>query len=141
MKKIKTLAVLLIILNFCMQNAFADNTVIIQINNAIINGGKVYVGIYFNETAYRNQRQDMILEIDPTNSIVLTEINLPDGEYVLDAFQDTNNNGVLDFGLLRRPKEPIGLTNYTGGIPGNFNRHKVSISINNRRAIIPLINF
>ena len=94
-----------------------------------------------NETAYRNQRQDMILEIEPTNSIVLTEINLPDGEYVLDTFQDTNNNGVLDFGLFRKPKEPIGLTNYTGGIPGNFNRHKVNISINNRRVIIPLINF
>jgi len=141
MKKIKTLAVFLVILNFCIQNAFADNTVIIQINNVIINGGKVYVGIYFNETAYRNQRQDMILEIDPTNSIVLTEINLPDGEYVLDVFQDTNNNGILDFGLFRRPKEPIGLTNYTGGIPGNFNRHKVNISFNNRRVIIPLINF
>ena len=141
MKKIKTLAVLLIILNLCIQNAFADNTVIIQINNVIINGGKVYVGIYFNETAYRNQRQDMILEIEPANSIVLTEINLPYGEYVLDAFQDTNNNGVLDFGPFRRPREPIGLTNYTGGIPGNFNRHKVNISINNRRVIIPLINF
>ena len=94
-----------------------------------------------NETAYRNQRQDMILEIEPTNSIVLTEINLPDGEYVLDAFLDTNNNGVLDFGLLRRPKEPIGLTNYAGGIPDNFNRHKVNILINNRRVIILLINF
>jgi len=141
MKKIKTLAVFLVILNFCIQNAFADNTVKIQINNVIINGGKVYVGIYFNEIAYRNQRQDIIFEIEPTNSIVLTEINLPDGEYVLDVFQDTNNNGVLDFGLFRRPKEPIGLTNYTGGIPGNFNRHKVNISINNRRVIIPLINF
>ena len=141
MKKIKALAVFLIVLNFCIQNAFADNTVIIQINNVIINGGKIYVGIYFNETAYRNQRQDMILEIDPTNSTVLTEINLPYGEYVLDAFQDINNNGVLDFGSFRRPREPIGLTNYSGGIPGNFNRHKVNISINNRRVIIPLINF
>ena len=141
MKKIKIIVVFFVILNFCIQNAFADNTVIIEINNVIINGGKVYVGIYFNETAYRNQRQDMIFEIEPAKSIILTEINLPDGEYVLDTFQDTNNNGVLDFGMFRRPKEPIGLTNYTGGIPGNFNRHKVNISINNRRVIIPLINF
>ena len=141
MKKIKTLVVFLVISNFCVQNAFANNTVTIEINNVIVNGGKIYVGIYSNETAYRNQKQDMILEIEPANSIVFTEINLPDGEYVLDAFQDTNNNGVLDFGLFRRQKEPIGLTNYTGGIPGNFNKHKVNISINNRRVIIPLITF
>jgi len=141
MRKVKTLTVFLVILNFCIQNAFADNTVTIELNNVVINGGKIYVGIYFNETAYKNQKQDMILEIEPTNSIVLTEVNLPDGEYVLDAFQDTNNNGVLDFGLFKRPKEPIGLTNYTGGIPGNFNRHKVIISNNNRRVIISLIKF
>ena len=35
----------------------------------------------------------------------------------------------------------IDSTNYTGGIPGNFDRHKVNISFNNRRVIIPLINF
>jgi len=99
MKKIKTLVVFLVISNFCVQNAFANNTVTIEINNVIVNGGKIYVGIYSNETAYRNQKQDMILEIEPANSIVFTEINLPDGEFVLDAFQDTNNNGVLDFGL------------------------------------------
>jgi len=141
MKKIKTFAIFLVILSFCIQNASADNAVIAKVRKVVINGGKVYVGIYFNKTAYRNQRQDMIFEIEPTNSIVFTELNLPDGEYIFDVFQDTNNNGVLDFGILRRPKEPIGITNYTGGVPGNFSRHKVNIPINNRRVIIQLINF
>ena len=113
---------------------YADNNIRIEIHNVTINGGKVYVGIYFNEMAYRNQSQNMIVEIEPINSIISINLNLPDGEYVLDAYQDTNNNGILDFGIFNIPKEPIGITNYNGGIPGNFNRHKVLI--NNRTEFV-----
>ena len=113
---------------------YADNNIRIEIHNVTINGGKVYVGIYFNEMAYRNQSQNMIVEIGPINSIISINLNLPDGEYVLDAYQDTNNNGILDFGIFNIPKEPIGITNYNGGIPGNFNRHKVLI--NNRTEFV-----
>jgi len=126
--------IIFLVLIFINGYLFADNNVRIEIHNVTINGGKVYVGVYFNELSYRNQRQNMILEIEPTNSIITTVINLPDGEYVLDAFQDTNNNGVLDFGLFRRPREPVGITNWNGGIPGNFNRHKVIV--NNRTEYI-----
>jgi uncharacterized protein (DUF2141 family) len=50
------------------------------------------------------------------------EINLPEGEYVINAYQDINNNDKVDLGLLFIPKEPVGITNYNGGIPGNFNK-------------------
>ena len=113
---------------------YADNNIRIEIHNVTINGGKVYVGIYFNEMAYRNQSQNMIVEIEPINNIISINLSLPDGEYVLDAYQDTNNNGILDFGIFNIPKEPIGITNYNGGIPGNFNRHKVLI--NNRTEFV-----
>jgi len=113
---------------------YADNNIRIEIHDVTINGGKVYVGIYFNEMAYRNQSQNMIVEIEPINNIISINLSLPDGEYVLDAYQDTNNNGILDFGIFNIPKEPIGITNYNGGIPGNFNRHKVLI--NNRTEFV-----
>ena len=126
--------IILLVLFFISGYLFADNNIRIEIHNVLMNADKVYVGTYFNETAYKNQKQNMIIEIEPTNNIISTVINLPNGEYVLDAYQDTNNNGVLDFGLFNIPKEPIGITNYNGGIPGNFNKHKVLV--NNRTEFI-----
>jgi uncharacterized protein (DUF2141 family) len=51
-----------------------------------------------------------------------------EGEYLIALFQDTNNNGVLDTNFLNFPKEPVGLSNYNGGIPGGFNKQKIPIN-------------
>jgi uncharacterized protein (DUF2141 family) len=120
---------------------YADIRFNIEIHNVIINGGRIYVGIYFNETAYRNTKQDMILQFESTNDIIIAEINLPEGEYVMDAYQDTNNNNKCDLGLFNIPKEPIGMTNYNGGIPGNFNKLKVIINNETGNIIINLYSF
>jgi uncharacterized protein (DUF2141 family) len=119
----------------------ADVTIKIEIHNVIENGGKIYVGVYFNENAYKNKRQNIILQFDPTSTIVTGKITLPEGEYVLDAYQDTNNNSRCDFGLLNIPKEPIGITNYNGGIPGNFNKLKVIINNETEKIQINMYKF
>jgi len=124
-----------------MQNVFANVPVIIEINNVSVNGGIIYGYVFYSERAYRNQREDIAFRVDPTNSTILYEMLLPEGECVITIFQDTNGNGVLDYGLFRIPKEPVGMTNYNGGIPGNFNKLKITISNNNMRIIIPLIIF
>ena len=51
------------------------------------------------------------------------------GEYLIAIFYDTNNNGILDTNLFGFPKEPVGLSNYKGGIPGGFDKQKIPINI------------
>jgi uncharacterized protein (DUF2141 family) len=51
---------------------------------------------------------------------VSQEVSLPHGEYVLTAYQDANNNGILDLGLFKFPKEMVAISNYFGrGFPTN----------------------
>jgi len=64
---------------------------------------------------------------------------LPQGECMVWAYQDGNNNGKLDSGIFGIPKEPIGLTNYGGkGVPGGFNKHKVPVNRDTAKITINL---
>jgi uncharacterized protein (DUF2141 family) len=130
-----------IFLIFINNFIYADVNIRIEIHNVRENSGKIYIGIYFTENAYKNKNQDMILEYTAGSAIVIGEINLPTGECVIDTYQDINNNGRCDFGLFNIPKEPIGMTNYNGGIPGNFNKLKVVINNETESIIIKLYSF
>jgi uncharacterized protein (DUF2141 family) len=76
--------------------------------------------------------------LDSRNNRITDEIDLPEGEYVVTVYQDENNNGKLD-SFFFRPREPVGMTNYTGGIPGNFQKLKTIVNENNKRISIILI--
>jgi uncharacterized protein (DUF2141 family) len=137
----KKIVILFFIFLGLIHYGYANVNVNLSIQNVVINGGKIYVGVYFNETSFKNEAQDMVFEFEPTNNVINVVINLPEGEYVIDSYQDTNNNGVCDVGLFWIPKEPVGMTNYNGGIPGNFNRHKIAINNETGVVRINLIKF
>jgi uncharacterized protein (DUF2141 family) len=103
MKKIWFFVVLL----FCIDNIYADIAFVIEIHNIIVNGRKIYVGIYFNEQSFKNKTPNTVLQIDPTNNTILQEITLLKGEYVIGIHQDTNENGEMDYRLFVIPKEPF----------------------------------
>jgi uncharacterized protein (DUF2141 family) len=109
-------------------------------NNVNIQGGTIFGGIYYTETTYKNNIPDISFQIDPISQTMVKEIVLPEGECVIGIYQDTNANGKLDRGIFNIPKEPVGLTNYNGGIP-NFNKLKINILNNRERIIIKLLNF
>jgi uncharacterized protein (DUF2141 family) len=79
--------------------------------------------------------------MDPTSTVMSHELRLPEGDYVINAYQDSNGNGKLDSSLFKIPKEPVAITNYTGGIPGNFNKLKVRIDSTTTKIAISLIRF
>jgi uncharacterized protein (DUF2141 family) len=124
-----------------IKNIYADVNIIVEIHNITENIGKIYVGIYFSEKEYKGKRQNRIIEIEPTGRTISTEIILPEGEYVLDVYQDINNNGICDLGIFNIPNEPIGITNYNGGIPGNFNKHKIQVNNKAEKVIINMYRF
>ena len=122
-----------------LSNVYADSALAIEIHNVVINGGTVYVSVFFNEQSYKSKIADMIFPIDPTNNIVEKEITLPEGEYLVSVYQDINENGEMDFGLFWNPQEPYGFSNMEGKIPGSFHKLKIVMNNSNRRVTIHLI--
>ena len=125
---------------FIIGQIFADEVMVtIEIRGATINGGTVHGGIYSNTTYNTNNPPEYSFQGLPVNDTLNISLQIPQGEYVIQVYQDTNNNGKLDFGLFNIPKEPIGISNWNGrGIPGNFNRHKVTIN-NGSKITVQLI--
>ena len=137
MKKILFYSIGILFVN----NVFADIVFTVEIHNITINGGTVYLGFYSSEQSFRNQSPDITMKINPINNIIFQEVILPEGEYVIGIHQDSNGNGVMDYGLFGIPREPFGFSNMRGRIPGNFNQLKININETNNRIIIPLVRF
>jgi len=109
----------------------ADNlkTITVEINHVLVNGGTVYVSASLSDEAYKKQKPDVMLECEPSDSVIKAEMSLPTGDCVINVYQDRNGNGKCDKNLLGIPKEPVGITNWDGkGVPGNFAKLKVGIT-------------
>jgi uncharacterized protein (DUF2141 family) len=113
---------------FCINNVYAEVLVTIEIRNINLNFCKIFGGIYYSETSYKNNLADIDFQTDPISQTIVYEIMLPEREGVIGIFQDKNGNEILDHGIFNIPKEPVGITNYTGGIPSNFSKLKINIS-------------
>jgi len=117
-----------------LENAFADNNVTLEINGVLVQGGLLYVAVYSNENDYKAETSSIRFILDPINSTIIHNLELPNGEYVVTIFQDINSNGELDTNLFGIPREPVGITNYNGrGMPGGFQKLKVSVNNNSTR--------
>jgi len=121
-----------------IQNAYADNGIsfTLEITGLRINSGNVYVKIYSNERDYKRDIPFISFELENAAENIMHSFEIIEGEYLIAIFQDVNNNGRLDTNLFGIPTEPVGLSNYTGGIPGGFNKQKTNINNNLNRITI-----
>jgi len=134
----KNLKIVFMLLILCIGNIFADDniTFIIDITGINVNDGKIYVKIYSNESDYKKDIPHTSFILESVSKNITHSFEIPEGEYLIALFQDTNNNGVLDTNFLGFPKEPVGLSNYNGGIPGGFNKQKFPINASSNRITI-----
>jgi len=111
-------------------NVFAKNVnIAVELTGVTVNGGDVHVFVFSNEQDYKKDIRFKSFVMESANSVLVYILDLPEGEYLISAFQDTNGNGKTDTGFFGIPKEPIGITNYNGrGAPGGFNKHKVLVN-------------
>ena len=126
---------------FCTVSTFAQDTnFTIEITNVTANGGQIIMSIFTNAQEYRNEAPPVNFAIESAADVVTKEVTLPAGDYLIFAFQDTNNNQKLDFRLFGIPREPIGVSNYFGrGFPSrDFNRHKITIDSSTERVVFSL---
>lgn len=102
--------------------------VTLHITGIVPDAGTVQVSIHDSEKSFSSHIPYKILEIPPADRTADCCIELPAGEYAFCIYQDINNDGRLNTNMIGIPKEPFGFSNYNGkSVPGNFNRHKVSI--------------
>jgi uncharacterized protein (DUF2141 family) len=123
-------------------SAFADTIhTTIEINGVVINNGHVYVAVYSNENDYKNEVTFASFILQPVNTTLIYLLELPEGEYVVSVFQDINGNGKLDSNFFGIPKEPVGITNYSGrGLPGGFQKLKMPVNEHSRKLTINIGN-
>ena len=102
--------------------------VTLHISGIVPDAGTIQVSIHDSEKSFSSHIPYKILEITPAHQTADCCIDLPAGEYAFCIYQDSNNDGRLNTNMIGIPKEPFGFSNYNGkSVPGNFNRHKVSI--------------
>jgi len=140
----KKTVLLLVFLVFFTVNLSAQNVrLVVEITNVVINGGDVYLAIFFNANEFRREEPTLAFQLNSNSTVLSQEVLLPPGEYLISAFQDSNNNQRLDFNFLGVPRELVGISNYSGrGIPTrNFDRHKVPVNSSTGRVTIGLHRF
>jgi len=122
----------------CIGNIFADKdiTCTLNITGVAVNEGKIYVSLYSNEKDYKKDIPCATFSLESASKNITHSFSIPKGEYVIALFQDTNKNRMLDTNRLGLPTEPVALSNYNGGIPGGFNKHKVLINGNSNKITI-----
>jgi len=128
---------------YCFAQTANNGRVIIEITNVVINGGKIYLTICSNANNFRNEISDFEFVLEANNVNISQELSLPNGEYVISAYQDANNNGKLDYGLFSIPKELVGISNYFGkGYPSkSFDKQKILINNSTGKITIGLYKF
>jgi len=115
----------------------ADIHTAIEINGVIVRGGLVYVAVYPNENDYKNETAFAKFTLQPDNTTLTYFLDLPEGEYVVSAYQDKNGDEKLNSGLFGMPSEPVGKTNYNlRGAPGSFNKLKAPVNHSSTRLIV-----
>ena len=122
------------------QTVINERVVTVEITNVTINGGQVILAIFTNPEEFRKEEPGIIFVLPDNSTVISRELTLPHGEYVVTAFQDSNNNNTMDFGLFGIPKEPFGISNYEGkGFPSrNFDRQKITVNGTTRKINIGL---
>ena len=133
-KKLFFLCVYLLVVG----SLYADNIhTTIEINRVTVNGGLVYVAVYSNESDYKAETTSIKFILDPVNSTITHSLELPEGEYVVSVFQDSDNDGELKTGIFGIPAEPVGKTNYNlRGSPGGFNKLKAPVNNNSTKLTV-----
>jgi uncharacterized protein (DUF2141 family) len=134
----KKMVSLMFLLLLYIGNIFASNNVsfTLDITGINVNDGKIYVKIYSNERDYKKDIPYISFTLEGVSKNITHSFDIPEGEYLIALFQDTNNNGMLDTNFLNFPKEPVGLSNYNGGIPGGFNKQKIPINAGSNKITI-----
>jgi len=138
-KIIVSLFLICVLTGYC----FSQTVITVEVTNIVVNDGIVYVDIFSTADGFRNGNPYVSFQLQSNSAILTHEISLPNGEYLITAYQDANNNQRIDYGLFGVPKELVGMSNYSGsGYPSkNFDRQKIPVNNSTGKITIGLYKF
>lgn len=122
-----------------------ETTLILTVENLIKTPGKLYIGFlgYSMGSDKNEEKLHVFRKVVDSNglpTLKLTLGNIPEGEYMIVAYQDIDENNDLKLNWLGLPKEPIGYSNNfipkAFNLP-NFEKCKIKInSVENEHTIV-----
>jgi uncharacterized protein (DUF2141 family) len=140
----KKIAALLFMFSVFASYCFSQTVnITVEVTNVAVNGGKVYLAIFASAEEFRKEEPSLAFDLGDGNSVLIKQLSLPPGDYVISAFQDENGNQKLDYGMFGVPREMIGLSNYFGrGLPTKiFDRQKITVNSSTGKVVIGLYRF
>ena len=94
----------------CGSTAWAA-TLTVTVDNIQIPKGQVRIAVY-NEANWLSKQDWIARALKSTaNDTAVAMFELPPGRYAVAVLHDVNDNGKMDYRLLRLPKEPYGFSN------------------------------
>ena len=102
----------------------------VNVNNVLIQKGKIHIGVYNNESDYDNEKYYVGSITDVKNKTVKIVFKLPKGTYAVKMFQDINGDNEMNsiFGV---PLEPYGVSRNISGFP-SFKKTKFMLGGNKK---------
>lgn len=80
--------------------------------------GMVHLAIYDSKSSFLKSPCYSTTFVSKSNRFSVPTDELPDGEFAVAAFLDTNGNGKLDSNIFGVPSEPYGFSNNVRGVLG-----------------------
>ncbi|HET6726189.1 MAG TPA: DUF2141 domain-containing protein [Gammaproteobacteria bacterium] len=76
----------------------------------------VYFGLWNSESGFLSSKPLKGEKVSVNHGVAVWVIkDLPEGDYAVSAWQDTNGNGKLDANTFGAPTEPVGFSNHAHG--------------------------
>ena len=89
-----------------------NHSVRLEISGVETNKGRVYAALYSSKESYmREPLASESAKVGEAETVAITFDQLPPGDYAVTLYYDENDNGKLDTGLFRIPKEKVAFSN------------------------------
>jgi len=110
----------------------AQNNITVKVSNLNDSEGTLKIALFDSKETFLSPtiKRAQSVSVQGTTAEIIFK-NLPDGEYAITLYQDSNNNKIFDLGEYKIPIEKYGFSNNidpatTKGVP-NFDECKIDV--------------
>lgn len=110
-----------ILLAFFLASAAHAETLVVKVNGAGTQG-QVVAGLFSASDGFGSfnmAKAAQVKKVPAGNGVILRFEGLAPGRYAVAAFHDEDGNGKVKTNFIGIPREPVGVSNNTGGMPSH----------------------
>ena len=110
-----------ILLAFILASGAQAETLAVKVNG-VGSGGQVVAGLFAESSGFGSfnmAKAAQVRKAPAENGVVLRFEGLAPGRYAVAVFHDEDGNGKVKTNFIGIPREPVGVSNNTGGMPNH----------------------